>query len=109
MSILHQNQPNMEKNKNDLGHLGKSFQLKLLWQLLINREFSDGIIPNLTAAYFDDHVHKMLMNMIKNYHEQFAIPPSIENRSIFESIKGSNLNEIDKEATLGVVSQFGFL
>lgn len=95
----------MENTKNDLGYLGKSFQLKILWQLLVNREFADGIIPNLTASYFDDHVYKMLMNAIKNYHEHFLIPPSIENRSIFETIKGGNLNEIDKEATLGIVAQ----
>jgi hypothetical protein len=94
-----------ETTKDDLGYLGVSFQQKVLWQLLTVPEFAENIIPSLTAAYFDNQLHKFIMSMIKKYHEEHNIPANLRNRSIFEYIKGTNKSDVDKELSFGTLTQ----
>lgn len=94
-----------ETNKDDLGYLGASFQMKVLWQLLTVPEFAEDIVPVLTASYFDNQLHKFIMSMIKKYHEEHAIPANLKNRSIYEYIGSSNKSEVDKELAYGVLNQ----
>jgi replicative DNA helicase len=92
-------------HRDDLGYLGASFQQKVLWQLLIAPDFAEQIIPNLTAGYFDNQIHKFIMNMIKKYFEDNNLPSTLRNRSIFEYIKGTNKSETDKELAFGILNQ----
>lgn len=94
-----------ENNRDDLGYLGASFQMKVLWQLLTSPEFAEGIVPVLTASYFDNQIHKFIVSMIKKYHEEYGIPVNLKNRSIYEYIGGSNKSEVDKELAYGVLNQ----
>ena len=92
-------------NRDDLGYLGASFQQKVLWQLLTVPDFAEQIIPNLTAGYFDNQLHKFIMVMIKRYFETNSIPATLRNRSIFEYINATNKSEVDKELAFGVLNQ----
>lgn len=92
-----------EQSRDNLGYLGASFQEKVLWQLLTSPEFSESIVPSLTASYFDNQLHKYIMSMIKKYHEEYNIPANIRNRSIFEYIAGNVKNDIDKENAFGIL------
>lgn len=94
-----------EQSRDNLGYLGSSFQQKVLWQLLTVPEFSEHIVPSLTASYFDNQHHKYIMNMIKKYHEQNNIPANIRNRSIYEFVAENTKNEIDKESIFNVLHQ----
>lgn len=94
-----------ENNRDDLGYLGASFQMKVLWQLLTSPEFAEGIVPVLTASYFDNQIHKFIMSMIKKYYEEYNIPVNLKNRSIYEYIGGSNKSDVDKELAYGVLNQ----
>lgn len=94
-----------KNNRDDLGYLGASFQLKLLWQLLTVTDFAEQIIPNLTAGYFDNQLHKFIMVNIKRYFEQHNLPASLRNRSIFEFISANSKNDVDKELATGVLNQ----
>jgi hypothetical protein len=92
-------------NRDDLGYLGASFQQKVLWQLLTVPEFAERIIPVLTAGYFDNQLHKFIMNMCKKYFEEHGIPATLRNRSIFEYISASNKTQVDKDLSFGVLHQ----
>lgn len=94
-----------ETTKDDLGYLGVSFQQKVLWQLLTVPEFAESIIPNITAAYFDNQLHKFIVSMIKKYYEEHNIPANLRNRSIIEYINGSNKSDVDKELAFGTLNQ----
>lgn len=92
-------------NRDDLGYLGASFQQKVLWQLLTVPDFAEQIIPNLTAGYFDNQIHKFIMAMVKRYFETNSIPATLRNRSIFEFINATNKSDVDKELAFGVLNQ----
>jgi replicative DNA helicase len=94
-----------EQNRDNLGYLGQSFQQKVLWQLLTVPEFSEHIVEQLTASYFDNQHHKYIMSMIKKYHEQNNIPANIRNRSIYEFVAENTRNEIDKEQIFNILHQ----
>jgi replicative DNA helicase len=94
-----------ETNKDDLGYLGASFQQKVLWQLLVEPDFAEQIISSLTASYFDNQLHKFIMNMIKKYFEQYELPATLRNRSIFEYISANAKSDIDKEMAFGTLNQ----
>jgi len=94
-----------ETNRDDLGYMGASFQMKVLWQLLTSPEFAENIVPVLTASYFDNQLHKFIMSMIKKYHEEHGIPANLKNRSIYEYIGASNKSDVDKELAYGALNQ----
>jgi len=94
-----------ETNRDNLGYLGASFQMKVLWQILTHHEFAENIVPVLTASYFDNQLHKFIVSMVKKYHEENSLPANLKNRSIYEYIGASNKSEVDKELAYGVLNQ----
>jgi len=77
------------------GYFGPEFQLKLLWQILVDTEFSESIIPHLETAYFDDNTHKQFYIVIKDYFDEYRTPPNLPNESIYHAInkfKNENKN-----------------
>jgi len=65
----------MSQGKTNLGHLGNSYQFKLLYNLIWFPKFSKHIIPYLSASFFDDFNYKKLFVIIKNYHEKYSSIP----------------------------------
>ena len=87
-------------------YLGSEFQRKLMWQLLVEPEFAEKIIPNLAIEYFDDLNYKRLFVIILEYYKEFEKVPNFQNKSIHQAIKifVTPNNKIEEETLFGILS-----
>ena len=54
-------------NDKNFGYLGNTFQIQLINQLIINKDFARSIIDVLDSKYFDNQYFKIIVQMIKEY------------------------------------------
>lgn len=86
-------------------YLGPEFQQRLMWQLLVEPEFAEKIIPDLAIEYFDDPNLKRLYIIILEYYKEFQKVPNLQNQSIHQAInkyKTPN-NVIEEESLFAVI------
>ncbi len=91
-------------------YLGPEFQQKLMWQLLVEPEFAEKIIPNLAIEYFDDPMLKRLFIIILEYYKEFEKVPNLQNQSIHLAInkyKTPN-NIIEEESLFSIIKRIEF-
>ena len=85
-------------------YLGPQFQLRLMWQLLVEPEFAEKIIPDLAIEYFDDPNLKRLFIVMLEYYKEFDKVPNLQNQSIHQAInKYKTPNNIIEEESLFAV------
>ncbi len=91
-----------ETTENTLtAYLGFEFQQRLMWQLLVEPEFAEKIIPELAIEYFDDPNLKRLYIIILEYYKEFQKVPNLQNQSIHQAInKYKTPNNLVEEETL---------
>src|SRR6058998_2481479 len=92
-------------SKDNLGYLGPSFQLKVLWQILTDLEFRNEIVPNLHSQYFDIAIQKKFLSLIKKYQTANAKVPQLSNKSMAECISSSNYSDTEKEELHGTLKR----
>lgn len=88
-------------------YLGTEFQQSLMWQILVEPEFAERIIPDMNVEYFDDPNLKRLFIIIEEYFHEFNKPANLQNQSIFLAInkyKTPN-NVIEEESLFAVVER----
>jgi len=88
-------------------YLGAEFQQSLMWQILVEPEFAEKIIPDLSVDYFDDPNVKRLFIIIQEYNKEFEKPPNLLNRSIQHAInkyKTPN-NVIEEESLFAIIER----
>jgi replicative DNA helicase len=88
-------------------YLGPDFQQKLMWQLLVEPEFAEKTIPNLSVEYFDDPYLKRLFIIILEYYNDNQKVPNLQNKSIHTAInkyKTPN-NKIEEESLFSAISR----
>lgn len=88
-------------------YLGPQFQQRLMWQLLVEPEFAEKIIPDLAIEYFDDPNLKRLFIIILEYYKEFDKVPNLQNQSIHQAIskyKTPN-NLIEEESLFAVIKR----
>jgi len=88
-------------------YLGPEFQDRLMWQLLVEPEFAEKIIPDLAIEYFDDPNLKRLFVIMLEYISEYDKVPNLQNRSIHQAIhefKTPN-NVIEEESLFGVIKR----
>ena len=59
-------------------YLGSVFQLQLLNQIIIDKEFGRSIIDVIESDYFENKYFKIIIQMIKEYYVKFEHTPSFE-------------------------------
>ena len=67
-------------------YLGVQFQQKFMWQFLLEPEFANKILPNLSVEYFDEPMMKRLFIIIKEFVDEFGTIPNLVNKSIYQAI-----------------------
>jgi len=85
-------------------YLGPEFQQKLMWQLLVESEYAEKALPNLSVEYFDDPNLKRLFLIMLEYLKTYDKVPSLQNQSIQQAInqfKTPN-NVIEEESLFAV-------
>jgi hypothetical protein len=94
------------KDRTDnVGYLGRSFQLKVILELITDTKFADDVLEYLHSKYFDDDSHKRLLIEIKNYHEKYERPTSLKNNSIYETINEKIPDEIEREVLTKILDK----
>jgi len=88
-------------------YLGIEFQEHLMWQLLVEPEFAEKVIPDLAIEYFDDPNLKRLFLIILEYYKEFQKVPNLQNQSIHHAInryKKPN-NVVEEESLFGILKR----
>jgi replicative DNA helicase len=97
-----------ENTENTLtAYLGPEFQQRLMWQLLVEPEFAEKIIPNLAVEYFDDPNLKRLFIIILEYFKEYEKVPNLQNQSIHQAINKYKIpnNKIEEESLFSVIKR----
>ena len=66
------------KESKSFGYLGHTFQLKLLNQLIVDKNFANSIVDVIDPKYFDNQYFKLISQMVKEYHETYNAPPTFD-------------------------------
>jgi replicative DNA helicase len=69
----------MSEEYNNLGFLGKTYQFKLLYNIVWDNDFGRKIIPLIQSSYFDETNYKLLFSLMKGYYESNETAPNIDN------------------------------
>jgi replicative DNA helicase len=67
----------MNSGKN-FNYLGETFQLQLLNQVIIDKEFARSIIDVIELNYFENKYFKLIIQMVKEYYKKYESSPSFE-------------------------------
>jgi replicative DNA helicase len=92
----------MATNKN-FEYLGKTFQLQLLNELILDKDFSMSIIDVIDVNYFENQYFKIIVQMIKEYYNKYDHTPSFET---LEQVTKSELqNQTASKVVLDTISK----
>lgn len=84
-------------NDKNFGYLGNTFQIQLINQLIINKDFARSIIDVLDSKYFDNQYFKIIVQMIKEYYKKYESVPS------FDTLDQLTRSEIASDAARRIV------
>jgi replicative DNA helicase len=87
---------NMASNKN-FDYLGSTFQLQLLNQIILDKDFSRSIIDVMDAHYFENKYFKLILQMIKEYYSKYEHTPN------FETLEQITKSELQQELASKIV------
>ncbi len=86
----------MATNKN-FEYLGNNFQIQLLNQIVLDKEFSHSIVEVIENNYFENKYFKIIIQMIKEYHKKYDHTPS------FDTLEQVAKSELQQETAVKVV------
>ena len=86
----------MATNKN-FEYLGNVFQLQLLNQIILDKDFSQSIIDVIENNYFENKYFKIIVQMIKEYYAKYEHTPS------FETLEQITKSELQQEIASKIV------
>jgi replicative DNA helicase len=86
----------MATNKN-FEYLGNVFQLQLLNQMVLDKDFSHSIIDVIENNYFENKYFKIIVQMIREYYTKYNHTPS------FETLEQITKSELQQEIASKVV------
>jgi len=89
-------------NKN-FDYLGNTFQIQLLNQIVVDKDFSSSIIDVIEASYFDNKYFKIILQMIKEYYVKYESTPNFE--TLEQIIKSEVTQEMVAKIVLDTLKQ----
>ena len=78
-------------------YLGQQFQLQLLNQIILDKDFSNTIIDVIETKYFENKYFKLIIQMIREYYSKYDHTPS------FETLEQITKSELQQEMASKVV------
>ena len=92
----------MSKEKN-FGYLGNTFQLQILNNIILHKDFASSIVDVLEPKYFDNQYFKLIMQMTKEYYHKYEHAPSL---STLEQITKSEVTSpMAQKMVLDMITQ----
>ena len=67
----------MASNKN-FDYLGSTFQIQLLNQIIVDKDFSRSIIDVIENNYFENKYFKIIIQMVKEYYSKYEHTPTFD-------------------------------
>ena len=86
----------MSKDKN-FEYLGTTFQLQLLNQIVLDRNFGNSILEVLEATYFENKYFRIIIQMIKEYYKKYEHTPS------YDTLEQITKSEFSQETTCKII------
>ena len=86
----------MSTNKN-FEYLGNTFQLQLLNQIVLDKDFAHSIMDVIESNYFENRYFKIIIQMIREYYGKYNHTPS------FETLEQITKSELQQEIASKVV------
>ena len=65
-------------DKKNFGYLGNTFQIQLLNNIILYKDFSNSIIEVIDSHYFDNQYFKIICQMIKEYYSKYEHTPTFD-------------------------------
>ena len=84
-------------NEKNFGYLGNTFQIQLINQLILNKDFARAIVDVLDSKYFDNQYFKIIVQMIKEYYIKYESVPT------FETLDQLTRSEISSDSARKIV------
>ena len=84
-------------SKKNFDYLGSSFQLQLLNQIIVDKEFARSIIDVIEVNYFENKYFKIIMQMIKEYYTKYEHMPT------FDTLEQITKSELQQEMASKIV------
>jgi replicative DNA helicase len=78
-------------------YLGNTFQLQLLNQIIVDKDFSHSILDVIENNYFENKYFKILIQMVKEYYIKYDHTPS------FETLQQITKSELQQEIASKIV------
>jgi replicative DNA helicase len=78
-------------------YLGNTFQLQLLNQIIVDKDFSHSIIDVIENNYFENKYFKIIIQMIREYYVKYDHTPS------FETLEQITKSELQQEIASKIV------
>jgi len=89
-------------NKN-FDYLGNTFQIQLLNQLIVDKEFSTSIMDVIESSYFDNKYFKIILQMTKEYHAKYQSTPNFD--TLEQIVKSEISQELVAKIVLDTIKQ----
>jgi sulfur relay (sulfurtransferase) DsrC/TusE family protein len=86
----------MASNKN-FEYLGSTFQIQLLNQIIIDKDFGRSIIDVIDTNYFENKYFKLIIQMIKEYYSKYEHTPT------FDTLEQITKAELQQETVSKIV------
>jgi replicative DNA helicase len=86
----------MASNKN-FDYLGSNFQIQLLNQIVVDKDFSRSIIDVIETNYFENKYFKIIIQMIKEYYSKYEHTPT------FDTLEQITKSELQQELASKIV------
>jgi len=89
--------------KKNFDYLGNTFQIQLLNQLIVDKNFSNTIINVLDGNYFDNKYFKIISQLTKEYYKKYESTPSFD--TLEQLIKSEITQELVQKIVLDTLKQ----
>lgn len=86
----------MTSDKN-FNYLGETFQLQLINQILLDKDFSNSIVDVIEPNYFENKYFKIIIQMVKEFYKKYEHTPA------FDTLEQVAKSEITQEIALKIV------
>ena len=92
----------MSKQKN-FGYLGNTFQIQLINNIILYKEFSTSIVDVIEPKYFDNQYFKLIMQIVKEYYQKYEHTPSYN--TLEQLVKSEVSSPMAQKMVLDMVEQ----
>lgn len=92
----------MSKEKN-FGYLGNTFQIQLLNNIVLYKDFAASIVDVIEPKYFDNQYFKLIMQITKEYYQKYEHTPSYN--TLEQLVKSEVSSPMAQKMVLDMIDQ----